>query len=155
MDARATRDGPSTVKGDSATATWCSFLAAAGLILGVYGVFADETWAVAAAAALIVGVVIAAIADGVSRGDTTPQESLEAINRRIERGLVGTSIVTGVGVATVVDDSVSGGARLRRTVKAVDEDGQIGVLFVELDRSGRVVAAAPPGGQWAPAHTDQ
>lgn len=142
-------------EGYSATATWCTFLAAAGLVLGVYGVFVDEMWAVIAAAALIVGVVIAAITEGVSRGNTTPQESLEIINKRIERGLVGTSIMTDLGVAMVVDDSVSGGDRLRRTVKAVDEDGQIGVLFVELDRSGRVVAAAPPGGQWAPAYANQ
>lgn len=131
---------------------WVSLAAVGGIVLGAVNrhVLGGHSWVGLVALVLLGGATVAAFANGWVWG-MPPRETRGQVNDRIARGLVGTSIATRDGVVVVVDDPVSGGDRKRRSVKAVDEAGRLGLLFVELDRSGRVVAAALPGGQWAAA----
>ena len=109
-------------------------------------------WAGWPAVILFLTAGVLGISGGWWVGAKPPPETRAEGRQRVDRGLVGSRILTGSGAVTVVDDSTSGGEHLRRSVVAVDADGHTGILFVELDRRGNVVAAAhPPGSDWTPA----
>lgn len=153
-DIRVTGGDPSAGRDTPGVFVWCFPAVAAGFgLAGLYGFHVvDGQWVRPVIVALLFGAAAVAVSNGWIWG-SPPSETRSDVNTRIARGLVGTTILTPHGAVTVVDDSASGGDRRRRSVKAVDETGSLGLLFVELDRTGRVVAAAVPGGRWAPAHS--
>jgi hypothetical protein len=139
--------GPET----PAVFAWCGLAGLAGIIGIAADRFFNQGWAGWTGAVLLLGAGVVGIANGWYAGTKTPPETRFGVADRIARGLVGTHIGISAGVVTVVDDSMMGGDGRRRTVKAVDGQGRLGMLFVELDRNGHVVAAALPGGPWSPA----
>lgn len=83
----------------------------------------------------------------------TPQGSAPAAP---SAGLVGSRIRFGGSVFTVLDDATPSAAAALRgggrcSVMAVDGGGRTGVLFLELDPHGAVVAAATAELDWAAA----
>ena len=132
---------------------WCQLAAFAGMLLVVGGEFFHQEWAAPIGAVLLIGAGVVAIANGWYTGSKPPPETRADINLRVARGLVGSVIELPAGPVTVVDDSTSGDRR-RRSVTAVDTAGRAGLLFVELDPKGRLIAAALPGStQWIPTQT--
>ena len=136
--------------GEPAIFAWAGKAAMLGLALLMVGRLGGVTPAGDVGAALLILAAALGIGGGWWAG-RAPAETRFDVRDRVVRGLVGTRITTAAGTVTVVDDSASGGDRRRRSVVAVDEKGQAGMLFVELDRRGRVTAAALPGAEFTPA----
>ena len=128
----------------------CQLAAFAGMLLTVGYKFFHQEWAAPIGAVLLIGAGVVAIANGWYTGSKPPPETRAYSNLRVARGLVGSVIELPAGPVTVVDDSTSGDRR-RRSVTAVDTAGRAGLLFVELDPKGNLIAAALPGSnQWIP-----
>jgi hypothetical protein len=63
--------------------------------------------------------------------------------------LVGVRIRHSAGTSEVTEDTDT--TTPRRTVTTLDAHGRPEQLLVGVDETGRVVEAAVPGGEWAPA----
>lgn len=105
---------------------------------------------------LACGLLAVAAVMGLSAGwfvGLTPQRSAPAAP---SAGLVGSRIRFGGHTFTVLDDATPSAAAALRgggrcSVVGVDGRGGVGVLFLELDYAGRVVAAATEECDWASA----
>ncbi len=138
--------------GDPPLFGWCALAAFAGFGLSAADRIFHQSWAGLPGAILLIGAGVVAMAGGWYAGVKPPPETRADSNLRVNRGLVGTQILLAHMALIVVDDSASGGDKFRRSVVAVDPaTGKTGLLFIELDRRGRVVAAALPGHHWIPA----
>nr|WP_046284147.1 hypothetical protein [Mycobacterium sp. UM_NZ2] len=129
-----------------------ALLGGAGAILAAIAHFTgNSTVALIAMACLGVAAVMG-FSSGWSVG-LTPQRSAPA---SAAAGLVGSRIWFANSVFTVLDDATPSAAAALRgggrcSVMAVDGGGRTGVLFLELDPHGAVVAAATAELDWAAA----
>lgn len=129
---------------------WVSAVGTLAIAAGIIWRVTGWDGAGAVMAVLCGGAAVTAMANGWWVGFQPPPATHAQTAHRVSAGLVGTRLATAAGLVTVVDDSTCG-ERRRRSVIAVDTAGRAGMLFVELDRYGRVTAAALPGGDWATA----
>lgn len=128
--------------------TWVSLAVMGGLIGVIAGkLTGNHSIGLAGAALLVVG-TIAYLAHG---GKWIGWGKREQRSLAAGRGLVGSRISNGDMVFTVLDDSAVVGNGRRASVVAVDESGNVGLLFVGLDSTGRVTEARVSNGEWTTA----
>lgn len=126
-----------------------ALLAGAGIVAMIAARFTDSTAADVAAIALLGVAALMGMSAGWFVG-LTPRAAVAPAS------LVGARIGFGSAVFTVLDDSAPSAAAALRgggrcSVVAVDATGRVGVLFVGMDRHGRVIEAATETRDWAPA----
>ncbi|ULP45909.1 hypothetical protein [Mycolicibacter virginiensis] len=124
---------------------------AGGIAAGISHFTGNSTVAFIAMACLGVAAVM-----GFSAGWFVGLTPLRSAPAAPSAGLVGSRIRFGGSVFTVLDDATPSAAAALRgggrcSVMAVDGGGRTGVLFLELDPHGAVVAAATAELDWAAA----
>lgn len=128
---------------------WVSLAVMGGLLGVIAGKFTGvHAVTLAGAVPLIVG-TIAYLAHGGKLIGTWGKR--EQRSPAVARGLVGSRISNGETVFTVLDDTAVTGSGRRASVVAADENGTVGLLFVGLDRRGRVTEARVANGEWTTA----
>lgn len=134
-------------------------ISASGIALLVWSKWFDgpsSMWIVAAALLLLAAVI--GLAEGQKdRGKTTHAASNTAAADRDGESLAGSKVVVGryADVFTILDETAdlvpAKGGATRTQVRAADELGRVGGLFLGMDSDGCVIAASIDGEEWEAA----